>query len=1012
MPGKNYDVDDILKEVDSLRKNSDKREGPVLTGSQKKSPKPVKRSAEKDLSVTQILTDMPEKRSNSVARQLSEKQSEERLQHDISAAFDKRKPVKITDEDDVKEARSARQLTEQEYEARVARDIDRAADVKLYEKNRVKPLEEDNADTAEIDRFSEHVSAFVKPDVAGEDDDIIFHTRGDLVTTETMEIRKQQKIDEINRALLKVDREAQSPEEMLDSINPMESKEKVADMFRDSDDTDTLTVAGDDLKKISRGGERVKEYQPTVSRKKDIDSVLFSKPGKQAKPLVGEFHVGESIVDALNKKIAEDNKQNYALFKEGEDPDEIAAAAKAKQEAEEAAAREKAEKEEQLEKIKAANELAQKKMRKISEFILENPENDEIPEPDDDDKSVSYDDETDEAIDLDDENVIRDRLSRASKGLISRLVILGVLFAITIFVAIVNIANLNVGSLMNIISLRRSPENYLYTHLTIGILSFAACSSVITNGFSRLAKLRPDGDTLCAFAHTASILALIPYLIYGEYIQRSFSHVYLMISLGLLCFNTISKLITVRTAKKNFAFTSGNGAKYFIERCDGDGAEQLAKGTVSGIPVISSMRKTEMLCDFIVSTYCEDASDRILGKNSVVALIASIIGGVVAFFIEDGGAVRNLPWETIALNKLSWGVTVMTAILCLGAAFSCSMVVTLPLLMSAKKGKSDKFAVLGYGAVEQFSETNAVLLDAKTIIPPSAVKITNICGYNKPGNRGEGKVNVDEAIIYAASLAVKSDSVMADAFFNMLGYKQELLKPVSGIVYENSLGVMGWIDRRRVLLGNRAHMKAHEISVPNVKKEMAANVHNDEVLYLAVGGEVCLLFFVEITADKAARENVEELSRRGVSLIVKTVDGMITSSVIADLFRLDEKSVKIIPFENHEIFNNHTQFTPRGSAAFCCDGTLASFTSAVCTAKSLKTRITIGCIMQLFGAALGVLLAFIFMFFSKHELFSEINILIFNLAWTALTLGVQILLGISDKLSKKFRKSDEQTVEQ
>ncbi len=1001
MAGKSYDIDDILNEVDSFRKKDGK---PILTGTQKKAEKPAASRSGKDLSVTQILTDMPEKRDNSVARQLSEKQSEERLQRDISAAFNSRKPVKIDIEDDEKETRSARQLTEQEYEARVARDIDRAADVKLYEKNKVKPFDPDTADTAEVDKFFEHVNAFVKPAVS-EDDDIIFHTRGDLVTTETMEMRKQQKIEEINRALLKADREAESPEEMLDSINPMESKQKVADMLRGDDDTDTLTVAGDDLKRISRGGERVKEYQPTVSRKKDLDNVLFSKAGKQSKPIVGELHVGESIVDALNKKIAEDNKQNYALFKEGEDPDEIAAAAKKEAEA----AEEKAAKDEQVEKIKAANELAQKRMRKISEFILENPEDDEKPEPDAEEKTASYDEETEEAIDLDDENVIRDRLSRATKGLVSRLIILGVLFAATVFVAIVNIANLNVGSLTNIISLRRSPENYLYTHLTIGILSFAACSSVITNGFSRLAKLRPDGDTLCAFAHTASILALIPYLIYNEYIQRSYSHVYLMISLGLLCFNTISKLITVRTAKKNFAFTSGAGAKYFIERCDGEGAKQLSKGAVSGIPVVSSMRKTEMLYDFIVSTYCEDASDRILGKNAVVALIASIIGGVVAFFIEDGGAVKELAWETVALNKLSWAMTVMTAILCLGAAFSCSMVVTLPLLMTAKKGKSNKFAVLGYGAVEQFSETNAVLLDAKTIIPPSAVKITNICGYNKPQSRGEGKVNVDEAIIYAASLAVKSDSVMADAFFNMLGYKQDMLKNVSGIVYENNLGVMGWIDRRRVLLGNRAHMKAHEISVPNVKKEMAANVHNDEVLYLAVGGEVCLLFFVEITADKTARENVEDLAKRGVSLIIKTVDGMITSTLVADLFNLDEKTIKIIPFENHEIFNNHTQFTPRGSAAFCCDGTLSSFTGALCSVKSLKSRITIGCIMQIFGAALGVLLAFIFMLFSKYEMFNEINLLIYNVAWAVLTLGVQLSGGLLEKLFDKRKKSVDET---
>ncbi len=991
---KKYDVDDILKEVDSLRNDPDKRNSaPVLTGMQKK---PVKRSSEKDLSVTQILTDIPGTRSRSVAKQLTEKESEERLRRDISSAFESKKAVRITEE---RETLSARQLTESEYEARLARDIGNAADVKLYEKNMVRSFDPDTADTAEVDKFSEHVSAFVKPDVAGEDDDIVFHTRGDLVTTETMELRKQQKIDEINRALLKADREAESPEEMLDLINPMESKQRVEDMLKGGDDTDTLTVAGNDLKRIAHCGERVKEYQPAVSRKKEPDDVLFSGAGKQSAPIVGELHVGESIVDALNKKIAEENMQKYGLFKEGEDPDEI----KSAEEAAAAAAAEEAEKDEKLEEMKAANELAQKKMRKISDFILEKTSEEELEDVRTESKPAPADDETEEEIDLDDENVIRDRLSRATKGLVSRLIILGALFAATLFVAIVNIANLNVGSLGGIINLRRAPENYLYTHLTIGILSFAACSSVITNGFSRLAKLRPDGDTLCAFAHTFSILALIPYLIYGEYIQRSYSHVYLLVSLGLLCFNTVSKLITVRTAKKNLAFTSKEGAKYFVERCDNDGAKQLAKGYSAGIPVIASMRKTEMLYDFIVSTYCEDASDRILGKTSVAALIASIIGGVVAFFVEDGGAVKNIPWDKVMLNKLSWGVTVMTAILCLAAAFSCSMIVTVQLLAAANKGKSKKFALLGYGAVEEFSETNAVLLDAKTLFPPSAIKITNICGYNKPRNRGEGRVNVDEAIIYAASLAVSADSVMSDAFFNMLGYKQELLKPVSGIVYENNLGVMGWIDRRRVLLGNRAHMKAHEISVPNVKKEMAANVNDDEVIYLAVGGEVCLLFFAAVKAEKEVQACVDDFAERGVSLIIKTVDGMITSSFVADLFNIDERTVRIIPFENHDCFNNHTKFTSRGCAALCCDGTLTAFTGAIKAAKSIRSRVTIGSIMQLFGVSLGVLLALVFMIFSKYDMFNEINILLYNIIWAALTIGVQLCGGLIEKLFDRRR---------
>ena len=198
------------------------------------------------------------------------------------------------------------------------------------------------------------------------------------------------------------------------------------------------------------------------------------------------------------------------------------------------------------------------------------------------------------------------------------------------------------------------------------------------------------------------------------------------------------------------------------------------------------------------------------------------------------------------MNNVSWAATVVSGIFSIGAAFTGSLIVTLPMLSASKKMTAKNCAILGYGAVEEFSETNAVLVDAKTLFPANSVKVNNIWNYNKHKKSSSPKVQLDEAIIYAASLAVAADSVMADAFFGMLNYKQQLLKSVSNCVYESNLGVLGWIDRRRVLIGNREHMKSHEIIVPDMKKVKAANKNDDEVIYLAVGGEVILLFFVPL----------------------------------------------------------------------------------------------------------------------------------------------------------------------
>lgn len=225
----------------------------------------------------------------------------------------------------------------------------------------------------------------------------------------------------------------------------------------------------------------------------------------------------------------------------------------------------------------------------------------------------------------------------------------------------------------------------------------------------------------------------------------------------------------------------------------------------------------------------------------------------------------------------------------------------------------------------------------------------------------------------------------------MLNNKRELLKEVSGCVYENNLGVMGWIDRRRVLLGNRRHMKSHEITVPNMKKEAAANVNNDEVIYLAVGGEVCLLFFVHLEANAEIRKSVQSLVDSGVSMVIKTVDGMITDSEITDLFDIEKSKVKILPFEAHEAFTENTKFVSSGSAAVCCTGTFSSFAGAVRTAQVLRKKTTIGSIVQLVATALGFLLAVIFALFSNFGMFNMLIILLYNVVTSAAVVGSTLL---------------------
>lgn len=846
--------------------------------------------------------------------------------------------------------------------------------------------EEDNADGGEVVQpQSEFVQPFVKPAVSGEDDDIIFHTRGDLVTTETQRLRKIQRIEEINRVLLAADRAAEESDDLVDSLNPMESREKAVDELKsaaaEQEVDDTLAVSGNDLKKMSSGEEEhVKEYSPVTSRKKphSADDVLFT-PGAQKKSSLPEKErrSEDALIASLNQKLKEQREKNIAeertvTLSDISDPKSLPPKG-LNLDYNKVIDTSILPKTDPVAAVKEAEALAARKKRRISNFMLEDIDEEEDTVDDDEEEE----EEEDEVIDLDDESIITERLARAGKGLAGRLVILGLLTAAAFVAAIFFTFKINGVPILS--NLSTNVEVYLYTNLTIGILSFGACSSVITNGFSRLLKKKPDGDTLCGFAHLGALLSIIFYLAEPNYMMMKQSYCYLIVSMLALCFNTVSKLCTVRAAKNNFSFISGDNEKFFVECIDGKDAEQLSRGAVRGFPVAASMRKTEMLCDFIISTYCEDVSDRISRLFTPIVLGLSVIGGAVGFF--SAGLINT----GSVMNQWSFAATVFSAVLCVGATFTGALIVMLPMLSASRKTGSRRAAILGYSAVEDFSAVNSVLVEAKSLFPTGSVSIRNIWDYNKNGSNGAQHVTIDEAIIYAASLAVSSDSILADPLFNMLNYKPALLKKVSNCVYESGMGVSGWIGSRRILLGSRDHMKSHGIVVPDGKKESALNKNHDEVVYLAVAGEVCMLFFVTLSANPQVKAQVQKLAHNGVSLVIKTVDGALSEGVVSELFDIYAENVKILSTEAHEKFEEHTKYAGKGSAAVSCDGTFSSLASAVIGAKALKERIRVGCIMEIAGVALGLLLVFIFAIFRNFTMLDSFLIAGYNAAWLVLT---------------------------
>ena len=121
---------------------------------------------------------------------------------------------------------------------------------------------------------------------------------------------------------------------------------------------------------------------------------------------------------------------------------------------------------------------------------------------------------------------------------------------------------------------------------------------------------------------------------------------------------------------------------------------------------------------------------------------------------------------------------------------------------------------------------NSVLLDVSQLFPEGSVELVNLKQISSS--------TIEEGILIAASLSCHANSILKPTFYKMLKGKIEMLYPVESYLYEDTLGLSGWISNKRVLLGTRELMKNHSIEgLPSLAKEVDYAKGN-LVLYLSV----------------------------------------------------------------------------------------------------------------------------------------------------------------------------------
>lgn len=392
----------------------------------------------------------------------------------------------------------------------------------------------------------------------------------------------------------------------------------------------------------------------------------------------------------------------------------------------------------------------------------------------------------------------------------------------------------------------------LFIGLNLFLLGVAALLNhrIFGEGIGSLFRLRATADSAAGFAALVVLLQTLAQILnLGAVADGEAVILTPAAALGLF-FSALGRQMRLQRISDNFLFVSYSGEKFTARIVDDErAAEEIGRAAVDiGVPMVCYAEKTKFLSHFLRNSYQTDEGDRAMRRY--MPFILGISAAVALFY---GYSSHDF------MNALS----VFASIVCLSAPFGMASSTNFPFLRTARRTLRHGAMMIGPQAVEEFGGVHALAVDALDLFPSESVLLHGIKTFS--GSR------IDEAILDAAAVAISAGGPLSSVFRRVIQNRVDLLKKVDTLVYEQNMGMSGWVGGRRVLVGNRKLLENHGVDVPSHDYEARYTKNGRRIVYLSTGGELSAMFVVSYTADEGIARALDVMTSAGITLDRKSV---------------------------------------------------------------------------------------------------------------------------------------------
>lgn len=135
-------------------------------------------------------------------------------------------------------------------------------------------------------------------------------------------------------------------------------------------------------------------------------------------------------------------------------------------------------------------------------------------------------------------------------------------------------------------------------------------------------------------------------------------------------------------------------------------------------------------------------------------------------------------------------------------------------------------------------------------------------------------------------------------------------------------------------------------------------------------------------ADQELQAELQRAEANGISFLIRTTDYNITDDLVAKLYGLFYRSIKVLPTGLGHVLKEAQTTTEETSRSYLITGgKAASLARAVSGSVKIKSNISLAIMIQLIAIVLGILIASVLSLYANIGVMGSLEVLIYAVFW-------------------------------